>query len=348
MHPVCGRYGCRGRALDKSIMKNILIVGGAGYIGSHMCKYLANRGYRPLVLDNLICGHRAAVKWGPLLEGSAGNEDFLHRVFSEYPVDAVMHFAAFCYVGESVENPAKYYENNVSNTIALLKVMVERNVGNFIFSSSCATYGEPREIPICEDHPQRPINPYGRTKLMVEEILADFRDAYGLAYVSLRYFNAAGADPGGELGEDHRPETHLIPLVLQTALGRRTHVEVFGDDYPTPDGTCVRDYIHIEDLAGAHFLALERLLNGGPGGQFNLGNGDGYSVKQVLQTAGRVTGQAIPARIVARRAGDPAILVGSSEKAFQELGWRPNLPELEAIVRTAWNWHKANPAGYPA
>lgn len=326
---------------------NILIVGGAGYIGSHMCKYLSKRGYRPLVLDNLVYGHRAAVKWGPLLEGSVGDEDFLRHIFMTYPIDAVMHFAAFCYVGESVDNPAKYYENNVSDTVALLKVMVEKGVGNFIFSSSCATYGEPREIPIREDHPQHPINPYGRTKLMVEEILADFRHAYGLSYVSLRYFNAAGADPGGELGEDHRPETHLIPLVLQTALGRRDCIDVFGDDYATPDGTCVRDYIHIEDLAGAHFLALERLLDGEPGGIYNLGNGDGYSVKQVLETARRVTGQSIPAETVARRPGDPAILVGSNEKAFQELGWRPHLPELDAIVRTAWNWHKAHPDGYP-
>ena len=326
---------------------NILIVGGAGYIGSHMCKYLSKRGYRPLVLDNLVYGHRAAVKWGPLLEGAVGDEDFLRHIFMKYPIDAVMHFAAFCYVGESVDNPAKYYENNVSDTVALLKVMVEKGVGNFIFSSSCATYGEPQEIPIREDHPQHPINPYGRTKLMVEEILADFRHAYGLSYVSLRYFNAAGADPGGELGEDHRPETHLIPLVLQTALGRRDRIEVFGDDYATPDGTCVRDYIHIEDLAGAHFLALERLLDGGSGGIYNLGNGDGYSVKQVLETARQVTGRSIPAETVARRPGDPAILVGSSEKAFQELGWRPHLPELDAIVRTAWNWHKAHPDGYP-
>ena len=328
-------------------MKDVLIVGGAGYIGSHMCKYLAERGYRPLVLDNLIYGHRAAVKWGPLLEGSIGDADFLRHVFGKHRIEAVMHFAAFCYVGESVTDPAKYYENNVSNTVTLLQVMLEQGVRHFIFSSSCATYGEPQEIPIREDHPQNPINPYGRTKLMVEEILSDFRNAYGLAYVSLRYFNAAGADPAGELGEDHRPETHLIPLVLQTALGQRNHIEIFGDDYPTPDGTCVRDYIHIEDLADAHFLALERLLNGESGGVFNLGNGDGYSVKQVIETAREVTGHSIPAKTVARRPGDPAVLVGSSQKAFQELGWTPHLPELDTIVRTAWDWHKAHPEGYP-
>lgn len=272
-------------------MKNILIVGGAGYIGSYMCKYLANNGYNPIVLDNLVYGHREAVRWGPFVEGSMADSKLLKQIFSKYQIVAVMHFAAFCYVGESVTAPAKYYRNNVADTINLLEVMVEKNVSNFIFSSSCATYGEPVEIPITEEHPQNPINPYGRTKLMVEQILDDFKSAYGLESVSLRYFNAAGADPDGELGEDHRPETHLIPLVLQTALGQRKAINIFGDNYPTKDGTCIRDYIHIVDLAEAHFLALKRLMNGLPGGKYNLGNGDGYSVGEVIETARKITGK---------------------------------------------------------
>jgi len=224
--------------------------------------------------------------------------------------------------------------------------MVEKKIPNFIFSSSCATYGEPVEIPICEAHPQNPINPYGRTKLMVEQILADFEKAYGLGAVCLRYFNAAGADPDGELGEDHNPETHLIPLVLQTALGQRPHIDIFGNDYPTKDGTCIRDYIHIEDLAHAHLLALGRLLNGHEGGRYNLGNGDGYSVKEVIEVARNITGKSIPAKMSERRAGDPVVLVGSSQKASRELGWRPRFGKLEAIIETAWNWHRANPDGY--
>ncbi len=327
-------------------MKNILVVGGAGYIGSHMCKYLARCRYNPIVLDSLVCGHRQAVKWGPFFKGCMSDPDLLRNIFSDYRIDAVMHFAAFCYVGESVTLPAKYYRNNVANTISLLEVMVENKVPNFIFSSSCATYGEPVEIPIHENHPQKPISPYGRTKLIVEQMLEDFREAYGLESVSLRYFNAAGADPAGELGEDHDPETHLIPLVLQAALDKRPGIDVFGDDYPTRDGTCIRDYIHIEDLAQAHLLALERLLSGLPGGQYNLGNGEGYSVKEVIDISRKITGRPIPARMVGRRAGDPAVLVGSSEKAMNELGWRPHFTELETIVETAWMWHKVNPDGY--
>lgn len=326
--------------------KDILVVGGAGYIGSHMCKHLFKSGYQPIVLDNLVCGHRQAVKWGPFFEGSMGDSNLLRRIFSDHPIAAVMHFAAFCYVGESVTEPAKYYENNVANTISLLEVMLEKKVSNFIFSSSCATYGEPIEVPIREDHPLRPISPYGRTKLMVEQILEDFREAYGLASVSLRYFNAAGADPDGELGEDHDPETHLIPLVLQTALGQRPSIDIFGDDYPTKDGTCIRDYIHVEDLAQAHLIGLERLLNGEAGGQYNLGNGEGHSVREVVEMARRVTGRPIPARVGQRRRGDPAVLVSSSEKAIRQLGWRPRFPGLEAVIETAWNWHKANPNGY--
>lgn len=327
-------------------MKNILVVGGAGYIGSHMAKYLSKNGYKPIVLDNLVCGHRLAVKYGPFFEGSMNDPNLLEKIFSDYHISAVMHFAAFCYVGESIEQPAKYYQNNVANTLALLEAMVERNVGNFIFSSSCASYGEPVEIPITEDHPQKPISPYGRTKLMVEQILDDFRRSYGLESVCLRYFNAAGADPDCELGEDHNPETHLIPLVLKTALGQRPHIDIFGGDYPTPDGTCIRDYIHIEDLAQAHLLALERLLAGLSGGQYNLGNAKGYSVKQVIETARRVTGKEIPAKVVERRPGDPAVLISSSEKAIKDLAWRPQFPELETIMETAWAWHKNNPNGY--
>ncbi len=325
---------------------NILVVGGAGYIGSHMCKHLFKRGYQPIVLDNLVCGHRQAVQWGPFFEGSMSDSHLLREIFSDHPIAAVMHFAAFCYVGESVTEPAKYYENNVANTISLLEVMLEKKVSNFIFSSSCATYGEPIEVPIREDHPLKPISPYGRTKLMVEQILEDFREAYGLASVSLRYFNAAGADPDGELGEDHDPETHLIPLVLQTALGQRPRVDIFGDDYPTKDGTCIRDYIHVEDLAQAHLIGLERLLGGEAGGQYNLGNGQGHSVKQVIEMAGRVTGKPIPVSVGERRKGDPAVLVSSSEKAIHDLGWRPRFPGLEAVIETAWNWHKVNPNGY--
>ena len=329
-------------------MKNILVVGGAGYIGSYMCKYLAKNGYHPIVLDNLVYGHRLAVKWGPFIEGSMADAKLLDRIFTEYPIAAVMHFAAFCYVGESVEDPGKYYQNNVAATLTLLEEMLDKKVSNFIFSSSCAVYGEPVEIPITEQHPYNPINPYGRSKLMVEKILEDFRAAYGLEYVALRYFNAAGADPEGEIGEEHDPETHLIPLVLKTALGQRETINIFGNDYATKDGTCIRDYIHIDDLAQAHLLALDRLLNGLPGGQYNLGNGNGYSVKEVIEVARDITSKQIPAKIVERRPGDPAVLIGSSEKAFKELGWKPQFADLNAIVATAWQWHKTHPNGFNA
>ena len=327
-------------------VKNILIVGGAGYIGSYMAKYLAQHGYTPIVLDNLICGHKQAVKYGPFIEGSMEDRGTLDRIFSDHAVAAVMHFAAFCYVGESVEEPAKYYRNNIANTLILLDAMLKKGIDKFIFSSSCSIYGEPVEVPITEAHPKAPINPYGRTKLVVEHMLEDFGHAYGLKSIPLRYFNAAGADPQGELGEDHHPETHLIPLVLKTALGQRPQVDVFGNDYPTPDGTCVRDYIHIEDLAQAHLLALERLLSGSPPEAYNLGNAKGHSVKQVIDTARRITGKEIPVRFVARRPGDPAVLVSSSEKATRDLGWKPRFPELETIIETAWRWHKDHPNGY--
>lgn len=327
-------------------MKNILVVGGAGYIGSHMCKYLAERGYNPIVLDDLSSGHRNAVKYGPFVEGSISDSSLLEQIFAKYKISAVMHFAAYCYVGESVTEPAKYYRNNVANTINLLDVMVKNNITNFIFSSTCATYGEPIKIPMTEQHPQNPINPYGRSKLMIERILEDFKSAYGLEYVSLRYFNAAGGDHDEELGEDHNPETHLIPLVLKTAMGQQKEITVFGDDYPTNDGTCIRDYIHIMDLAQAHFLALERLLNGLPGSVYNLGNGKGYSVKEVIEVANKVTCVPIPLRIVNRRPGDPAVLVGSCEKAFKELRWEPKFPDLSTIIETAWKWHRDHPDGY--
>ena len=325
---------------------NILVVGGAGYIGSHMCKYLSQNGFTPIVLDNLVYGHRRAVKWGPLIEGSMENKPILDMIFTDYEITAVMHFAAFAYVGESVTNPGKYYDNNVAATISLLETMRKHNVSKFIFSSTCATYGEPVEIPIRETHPQAPINPYGRSKLMVEQILDDYQNAYGLTSISLRYFNAAGADPDGEIGEDHNPETHLIPIILQTALGKRDKITVFGDDYSTEDGTCIRDYIHVTDLSQAHLLALEKLMNDYPGGKYNLGNGDGHSVRQVIDAAQEVTGSNIPSKVVERRPGDPAVLIGSSEKAVQELGWKPRFADLKNILGTAWHWHKNNPDGY--
>ena len=327
-------------------MTAILVVGGAGYIGSNMCRHLRNKGYQPIVLDNLVTGHRAAVKWGPFVKGGMEDTDLLNQIFAQYRPMAVMHFAAFCYVNESVKNPGKYYHNNVAGTINLLESMVKNHIPYLIFSSSCATYGEPLEIPITEGHLQNPINPYGRSKLMVEQILADMKAAHGLEYIALRYFNAAGADPGGEIGEDHTPETHLIPLVLQTALGKRDIVQVFGKDYPTEDRTCIRDYIHINDIAQAHLLALERLLNGRSGGVYNLGNGGGYSVRQVIETAQSVTGRTIPVEFCDRRSGDPAILISASDNARNKLGWKPEYTSLHDIIETAWQWHQQQPEGF--
>jgi UDP-glucose-4-epimerase GalE len=327
-------------------MKEILVVGGAGYIGSHMCKYLAQNGYQPIVLDNLSLGHREAVQWGPLFEGNLDDQVLLRTLFKTHKIKAVMHFAAFCYVGESVVQPLKYYKNNIAATLGLLEGMREAGIDKLIFSSTCATYGEPDFLPITEEHPQNPINPYGQSKLMMEKIFADIDKADGLKTVCLRYFNAAGADPEGELGEDHDPETHLLPLILQTALGQRKELTVFGDDYPTEDGTCIRDYIHITDLAQAHYLSLQHLLSDGESRQYNLGNGNGSSILDVLETAGRVTGKKIPYTIAERRAGDPAKLIGSSEKATRELGWKPLYADLEAILETAWRWLKDHPHGY--
>jgi len=327
-------------------MSEILIVGGAGYIGSHMGKYLHGKGLNPVVLDNLSYGHKEAVQWGPFYEGELDDENLLAGIFKKHDIKAVMHFAAFCYVGESVTDPLKYYQNNVASTLGLLSSMLGNGVDKLIFSSTCATYGEPNSLPMSESHSQHPINPYGRSKLMMENILDDLDPAYGLKSVCLRYFNAAGADPEGELGEDHDPETHLIPLVLRTALGLQGELTVFGNDYPTEDGTCIRDYIHITDLAQAHYLALLHLLDGGESKKYNLGNGSGYSILDVINTARRITGRDINYSFADRRDGDPAVLVGSAEKAAHELGWKPEFNSLETILETAWNWHSQHPDGY--
>ncbi len=321
----------------------ILVTGGAGYIGSHCVLTLQKAGYEVIVLDNLIYGHQDLVETvlgAKLIVGDTCDRALLQQVFSDYKIDAVMHFAAYAYVGESVTNPAKYYQNNVVGTFTLLAAMLEADVHNFIFSSTCATYGVPDSVPIKEEQPQNPINPYGATKLMVERILQDFDRAYDFPSVCLRYFNAAGADPEGRLGEDHNPETHLIPLVLQTALGHRKSISIFGTDYDTWDGTCVRDYIHILDIAQAHILALEYLLNDGKTDVFNLGNGNGFSVKQVIETARKVTGKEITAEVSDRRPGDPPILVGSGKKARKILGWQPQYSNLEDIITHAWQWHQ--------
>jgi UDP-glucose-4-epimerase len=318
----------------------ILIVGGAGYIGSHLNKEINKKGIETVIFDNLSYGHRDFVKWGIFEKGDLSNIEDIRAVFKKYPIEAVMHFAAFTYVGESVEDPQKYYTNNVKNTLNLLQVMLEENIKYFVFSSTCATYGNPVEIPITESHPQNPINPYGKGKLIVETVLKDYSDAYGLKYASLRYFNAAGADPDSEVGELHGPETHLIPLILDVAAGRREDIKIFGTDYDTPDGTCIRDYIHVTDLAEAHILALEYLQNGGESDFFNLGNGNGFSVKEVIETAVKVTGKDIKAVEADRRPGDPPILVGSSDKAKRTLKWEPKYDELSKIIETAWDWHR--------
>lgn len=321
----------------------ILVTGGAGYIGSHAVQALQKSGYDVVILDNLVYGHRDIVENAlkvELVVGDTGDRALLDNLFSSRNIAAVMHFAAYAYVGESVTDPAKYYRNNVLGTLTLLEAMVAANVKKFVFSSTCATYGIPKTVPIPEDHPQDPINPYGATKLMVERILADFDVAYNLKSVSFRYFNAAGADPNGLLGEDHNPETHLLPLVLMAALGKRESVSIFGTDYPTRDGTCIRDYIHVCDLADAHVLGLEYLLNGGDSNIFNLGNGSGFSVKEAIDAAREITGKEIKAVECDRRAGDPPMLVGSSEKARQILGWQPQYGDIKDILTHAWNWHQ--------
>jgi UDP-glucose 4-epimerase len=321
----------------------VLVTGGAGYIGSHTVLALKNAGYDVIILDNLVYGHRDLVEnilQVELVVGDTGDRPMLDNLFQSRNIAAVMHFSAYAYVGESVTDPAKYYRNNVVGTLTLLEAMLAASVNKFVFSSTCATYGVPNVVPIPEDHPQNPINPYGATKLMVERILSDFDVAYNFKSVRFRYFNAAGADPNGLLGEDHNPETHLIPLVLQTALGNRDSISIFGTDYPTPDGTCIRDYIHVNDLATAHVLGLEYLLKGGDSEVFNLGNGNGFSVREVIEAAKEVTGREIPILECDRRAGDPPALTGSGEKATKILGWQPQYPSLKDIVNHAWEWHQ--------
>lgn len=319
-------------------MKNILVVGGAGYIGSHMLWLLGQRGLCTVVLDNLSAGYSDAVLHGELIVGDMADRALLDRIFASQRFDAVMHFASCIQVGESVTDPARYYVNNLAHTLTLLDAMRAHNVQQFVFSSTAAVFGEPQHVPIDEAHPRVPINPYGRTKWMVEQVLDDYRTAYGLRSVSLRYFNAAGAHPQALLGERHQPETHLIPLVLQAASGKRPHVTVFGHDYDTPDGTCIRDYVHVMDLAEAHWQALRHLAAGGAGGAFNLGNGDGYSVQQVIDTARTVTGLPIAVQAGPRRAGDPARLVANAVLARTILGWQPQNGDLQTIVRDAWRW----------
>lgn len=325
-------------------MANILVTGGAGYIGSHVSLALKQRGHEPIIVDNLSHGHQSVVEKAvgtSIIVADTRDTVAMKRILGERRIDAIMHFAAFIEVGESVKDPLAFYDNNVHGSVNLLRAAQSAGIQHFVFSSTCATYGPPRVIPIPEDHPQNPMSPYGQTKLMVERILADCEAAFGLRSVNFRYFNAAGAHPGGGLGENHSPETHLIPIVLDAALGRRPNVSIFGDDYNTPDGTCIRDYIHVSDLADAHVLGVEYLLAKGASTAFNLGNGRGFSVKEVIAAVKKVTGIDIPVQMAPRRAGDPAVLVGSSEKARRLLGWTPKFPELETIIAHAWSWHSS-------
>ncbi len=325
-------------------MGAILVCGGAGYIGSHVNKQLNKEGYETVVFDNLIYGHREAVKWGHFVQGDLANIKDIEAIFEKYDIEAVFHFAAYAYVGESITEPEKYYYNNVVNTLNLLKVMRKYGCNKIIFSSTCATYGEPEKVPITEDMPQHPINPYGVTKLTVERIFKDYENAYGLKYVVLRYFNAAGADPDGEIGESHNPETHIIPLVLDAASGKRPDVKVFGTNYATRDGSCIRDYIHVTDLAMAHLLALHYLEKGNKSNFFNLGNTCGTSVLEIIETVKHISACDFKVIFTDRRPGDPAKLVGSNEKAQQLLGWHPVYGDIVTIIRHAWNWHEN--AGY--
>ena len=326
-------------------MKTILVAGGAGYIGSHMVALLVERGYDVVVADNLCTGHWQAVKGAQLRVGDVRDGAFLDRLFSEFPIDGVINFAAFSLVGESVADPLKYYGNNVAGAVSMLTAMKNHEVDKIVFSSTAATYGEPEKQPIEETDRTEPTNPYGATKLAIEGMLKWCDGAYGIRYAALRYFNAAGANTDVDIGEDHSPETHLIPIVLQAALGKRPHVGIFGEDYPTADGTCVRDYIHVRDLAQAHLLALEYLDRGGESGSFNLGSGDGFSVKEIIDTARKVTGKPIPAVVEPRRAGDPSVLIASNQKAREVLGWVPQRG-LTEIIADAWTWHQGHPEGY--
>jgi UDP-glucose-4-epimerase GalE len=324
---------------------NVLVTGGAGYVGSHAVRLLEKSGHEVWVFDNLVYGHRGAVRQDRLIEGDLLDGATVERVLKEHGIDAVMHFAAYAYVGESVTDPAKYYRNNVLGTLSLMEAMRASGVKRIVFSSTCATYGVPEVVPIRETLPQKPINPYGFTKLVIERALADYTHAYGWGYAALRYFNASGASPDGQIGEDHDPETHLIPLVLDVALGKRPHILIFGGQFDTPDGSCIRDYIHVDDLATAHLAALERL---GPGVELklNLGTGQGSSVKQVIEVCRKVTGHPIPAQVTDPRPGDPPVLVADASLAKQELGWEATHKTIETIVQSAWAWHKTHPDGY--
>lgn len=317
----------------------VLVTGGAGYIGSHACKYLDHIGYFPVVLDNLSTGHREFVKWGPLVEGDIGNAQLLRQTVRDYSIQSVIHFAASAYVGESIQNPRKYFLNNMAKGISMMEALLDGGVQNFVFSSSCASYGLPSHIPISENDPQHPINPYGDSKLFFEKVLKWYAQAYPVKWVALRYFNAAGDDPDLEVGERHDPETHLIPLVIRACLGINSHVEVLGTDYETPDGTAIRDYVHVSDLASAHALALDYLIGGNESGAFNLGIGRGYSVREVIQAVEKVGGRPCPVQLKPRRRGDPPVLVGDATRARQVLGWQPRYQTVDEIVATAWKWH---------
>lgn len=324
--------------------RNVLVTGGAGYIGSHACKALAAHGFTPICYDNLSRGHGWAVQWGPLEQAELLDQGKLEDVLRHYNPCAVMHFAALAYVGESVSEPALYYRNNVGGSLVLLQAMLAAGIRHFVFSSTCATYGTPRRLPMTEDHPQDPINPYGASKLMIERILMDFSMAYGLRSVSLRYFNAAGADPEAEIGEAHNPETHLIPLALKAAAGDLPQLDIYGDDYDTSDGTCIRDYIHVSDLARAHVLALEYLLDGGATDAFNLGSESGFSVNEIVGVAEKITGKKIPTRIAPRRPGDPPCLIADSSRIKQALSWNPKNMDIDTIISTAWAWQQKIPS----
>jgi UDP-glucose-4-epimerase GalE len=323
----------------------VLVTGGAGYIGSHAAKALSHAGYRVVVFDNLSAGHRDAVKYGTLVEGDSADVAAVRDTLRRYEIFAVMHFAALLDVGESVREPARYYRNNVIGALGVLEAMAAESVRYFVLSSTCATYGEPQETPIPETHPQHPINSYGETKLAIERALPHYEIAYGLRWVALRYFNAAGADPGGEIGEDHAPEIHLIPRAIEAATGGRG-LQLFGDDYPTPDGTCLRDYIHVSDLADAHVRSLDVMVESDRSSAYNLGTGIPHSVRQVIDTVARVTARPVPWTLAPRRPGDPAALYAAAQKAQRELRWSPRFPDLESIVRTAWAWHQSHPHGY--
>jgi UDP-glucose-4-epimerase GalE len=331
----------------RSTPRTVLVTGGAGYIGSHAAKALSRAGYQVVVFDNLEAGHREAVRYGDFVAGDITDVAAVRAALQRHDVSAVMHFAAFLDVGESVRDPLRYYRNNVVGALSVLEAMAAAQVKYFVFSSTCAIYGEPIETPIAETHPQQPINAYGESKLAVERSLPHVERAHGLRWVALRYFNAAGADPDGEIGEDHSPEIHLIPRAIQASTGG-ARLEVFGDDYPTPDGTCLRDYIHVADLADAHVRALEAIVETGKSGAYNLGTGHPHSVRAVIDTVARATGRPVPWTLAPRRPGDPAVLYAAPHKAQAELHWKPRFPDLDSIVQTAWEWHRDHPHGYSA